>query len=35
VDSEAISASLHEGVLTVKVLKAEQAKPRRVESTTG
>jgi hypothetical protein len=31
VDSEGITASLHEGVLTVKVPKAEQAKPRRVE----
>ena len=35
VDSEAITASLHEGVLTVKVPKAEQAKPRRVEITAG
>jgi HSP20 family molecular chaperone IbpA len=35
VDSQAITASLHEGVLTVKVSKAEQAKPRRVEITAG
>ena len=35
VDSEAITASLHDGVLTVKVPKAEQAKPRRVEITAG
>src|SRR5215213_10653505 len=35
VDSEAITASLHEGVLTVKVPKAAEAKPRRVEITAG
>ena len=35
VDSEAISASLHDGVLTVKVPKAAEAKPRRVEITSG
>ncbi|HTP18137.1 MAG TPA: Hsp20/alpha crystallin family protein [Solirubrobacteraceae bacterium] len=30
-DPEKIEASLHEGVLTVRVPKAEQAKPRRIE----
>jgi HSP20 family molecular chaperone IbpA len=35
VDSEAITASLHDGVLRVKVPKAEQAKPGRVEITAG
>lgn len=35
VDSDAISASLHDGVLTVTVPKAAEAKPRRVEITAG
>jgi len=35
VDSEAITASLHDGVLTVKVPKADEAKPRRIEITAG
>ena len=35
VDSDAISASLHDGVLAVKVPKAAEAKPRRVEITAG
>jgi HSP20 family protein len=30
-DPEQIEANLHEGVLTVRVPKAEQAKPRRIE----
>jgi HSP20 family protein len=30
-DPDKIEASLHEGVLTVRVPKAEQAKPRRIE----
>jgi len=35
VESEAITASLQEGVLTVKVPKAAKAKRRRVEITAG
>lgn len=35
VDSNAISASLHDGVLTVRVPKAAEAKPRRIEVTAG
>jgi HSP20 family protein len=34
-DEEHIDATLHEGVLTVRVPKTEQAKPRRVEVRTG
>ncbi|MGW3208353.1 Hsp20/alpha crystallin family protein [Streptomyces sp. NPDC001135] len=30
-DEEHVSAELADGVLTVKVLKAEKAKPRRIE----
>jgi len=35
VNTEAITASLHDGVLTVKVPKGDEAKPRRVEITGG
>ena len=35
VDTEAVTASLHDGVLTVKVPKADEAKPRRVVITAG
>ena len=35
VEGDNISASLHEGVLTVNVPKAAEAKPRRVEITAG
>ena len=35
VNTEAITASLHDGVLTVKVSKGDEAKPRRVEITGG
>lgn len=35
VHSETITASLHDGVLTVRVPKAAEAKPRRVEITAG
>jgi len=34
-DSENIDASLHEGVLTVRVPKPERAKPRRIEIKSG
>jgi HSP20 family protein len=34
-DEEHIDATLHEGVLTVRVPKTEQAKPRRVEVRAG
>ena len=34
-DQEHIEANLHDGVLTVRVPKSEQAKPRRIEVRTG
>jgi HSP20 family protein len=34
-DQENIEANLHDGVLTVRVPKSEQAKPRRIEVRTG
>ena len=35
VDREKIRARLHNGVLDIKLPKAEQAKPRKIEITTG
>jgi HSP20 family protein len=34
-DADQVSASLSDGVLTVRVAKAETAKPRRIEITAG
>jgi HSP20 family protein len=34
-DEEHVEATLHDGVLTVRVPKAEQAKPRRIEVRAG
>jgi HSP20 family protein len=35
INAEAVEATLSEGVLSVKVPKAEAAKPRRIEITAG
>src|SRR6056297_1147213 len=35
INSEAISAELHDGVLTLRLPKSDQAKPRRVEVKAG
>jgi HSP20 family protein len=35
IDEEHIDATLHEGVLTVRVPKAEQAKARRIDVRAG
>ena len=34
-DQEHVEANLHDGVLTVRVPKTEQAKPRRIEVSTS
>jgi HSP20 family protein len=35
VDTDGISAELSDGVLTVRVPKTEEAKPRRIQITSG